>query len=270
MVDMLTVDASQLVAKLHLAGLQASGKREGDFIVNTGIKNDSPNASPDNPGKVEFDLTGKKYQVGYVTDVSYYKAFGLDDAMNSFEELRSKLKGDNSSIFDKTSKEYEDYENAAQILLDVISSHEAGSVFKKVDDIQTDDDVKKLKDAVKDAAKTDNDQYDRIMQGEKDVIAGILNNYMAAFVGKDNVTTKVTADNLATMTLSPIIKDANSKGLVNNFEIQPISDSEKDKLIAQFRANFQKALETQKIDPKFQNCNEKICFYVAYDLDVDK
>ena len=54
-----TVDASQIIVKLHFAGRQAIKGDVSDFngfIVNTGIINDNPNGDPDNIGKTKIDL----------------------------------------------------------------------------------------------------------------------------------------------------------------------------------------------------------------------
>ena len=77
------VDASKILAKLHLGALEACKRwlSEG-FFVNTGIKNDNPSATPDNPGKVEFDITNGQYEVGYVTDVN----FTFNNAFNRIAE----------------------------------------------------------------------------------------------------------------------------------------------------------------------------------------
>ena len=77
------VDASKILAKLHLGALEACKQWRADgFFVNTGIKNDNPSATPDNPGKVEFDITNGQYEVGYVTDVN----FTFNNAFNRIAE----------------------------------------------------------------------------------------------------------------------------------------------------------------------------------------
>ncbi len=56
------VNAGQILAKLHIAGLQAAspsigGNSENLFIVNTGIQDDDPKAKPDDPKGVKFNLS---------------------------------------------------------------------------------------------------------------------------------------------------------------------------------------------------------------------
>lgn len=71
------MDAGSILAKLHLAGIQAvTYPDKDDFIVNTGIKNDDQKAKPDNPGKVEFDLAEGEYQIGFVTTLEYQAKSG--------------------------------------------------------------------------------------------------------------------------------------------------------------------------------------------------
>ena len=45
------IDASKLLAKLHLAGQQAIPNSK---VINTGIKDNDPKADPNSPGKVTF------------------------------------------------------------------------------------------------------------------------------------------------------------------------------------------------------------------------
>ena len=87
------VDASKILAKLHLGALEAVKQwlSEG-FFVNTGIKNDNPSAKPDNPGKVEFDLTNGEYEIGYVTTVDYAAKTALNSSIEQITPLLSKIK----------------------------------------------------------------------------------------------------------------------------------------------------------------------------------
>lgn len=51
------IDASEILAKMHYAGLQNANSATGKgFFVNTGIVNDSESGSPENIGKTRFDL----------------------------------------------------------------------------------------------------------------------------------------------------------------------------------------------------------------------
>ena len=87
------VDASQIVAKLHFAGLQATreGYHGGAFFVNTGMKDDDPKGEPDKIGKARFDLTNKSgtYQFGWVKPINYKLDDIIDGLLQDLDTLRS-------------------------------------------------------------------------------------------------------------------------------------------------------------------------------------
>ena len=87
------VDASKILAKLHLGALEAVKQwlSEG-FFVNTGIKNDNPSAKPDNPGKVEFDLTNGEYEIGYVTSIDFEAHDKLNQLIDKISPIIAKIK----------------------------------------------------------------------------------------------------------------------------------------------------------------------------------
>lgn len=260
------VDASEILAKLHLAGLQAITIPSGSFIVNTGIIKDNPSAKPDNPGDVRFNLANKlgEYQVGYVTDIVYKKAYKVEEAFVAIQDALAKTSGDSSKLLDKSGnnkKEYEQYEQAKQYLQTVFASYGENDIFKE--DVVTPDQIKSLRQKVNDViAKKDIDGYqEAIAEGQKNA-AEKLGAYMKAFAGADNVDA-ITPDKVAVINVSEKIKDSNDKSLVNEFEVQPISEHEKGKLVAQFEAAFKK-------DPSKDNCKQKICFTVKYSLNIDR
>lgn len=59
-------------------------------------------------------------------------------------------------------------------------------------------------------------------KGQKDA-AEKLGAYMKAFAGADNVDA-ITPDKVAAIDVSEKIKDSNDKSLVNEFEVQPMSE----------------------------------------------
>ena len=103
------VDASKILAKLHLGALEAVKQwlSEG-FFVNTGIKNDNPSAKPDNPGNVEFDLTNGTYEVGYVTSIDFEAKDALNSAVEQITPLLSKIKVVGESLVREASEENDD------------------------------------------------------------------------------------------------------------------------------------------------------------------
>lgn len=260
------VDASEILAKLHLAGLQAISIPGGSFIVNTGITKDNPTAKPDNPGDVRFNLANKlgEYQVGYATDIVYKKAYKLEAAFDAIQDALAKTSGDSSKLLDKSGdnkKEYEQYEQAKEYLQAVFAAYGEKDVLKE--DAVTPDQIKQLRQKAKDVImKKDIDGYQEAIGKGQQKASELLAAYMKSFAGADNVDA-ITPDKVAAIEISEKIKDSNDKSLVNEFEVQPISEQEKGKLAAQFEAAFKK-------DPSKDNCKQKICFTVKYSLNIDR
>jgi hypothetical protein len=77
---------AEVLAKMHLAALMGI-KEKGFYIVNTGIKDDDPKATPDNPGKVTFDTENESgvYELGYVTQLEGHINFSLTTLMNKLD-----------------------------------------------------------------------------------------------------------------------------------------------------------------------------------------
>lgn len=114
------VDASQLLAKLHLAGLQpCSYDQNKEFIVNTGIKNDDPKAKPENPGKVQFDLGNSQgqYELGFVTTIGPYpRSTGLGNVVSQITEIIAKLKTSEGDKSEDTSDKDEEVRQNKSLL----------------------------------------------------------------------------------------------------------------------------------------------------------
>lgn len=258
------VDASQIIAKLHLAGLQGIDIPNGEFIVNTGIINDDSKATPDNPGKVSFDLTNKQYEyeVGYVVDLEYKKSFGLEKIPDQIQDILSKTSGDDSKLLDglKDNKEqYQKFKELSDNLKAIFAAKGA-----KIDDDQFSslDKIKELKEKTKELVNAESAEYDKVISQKKEYAAGKLMTYMKAFAGADNVDT-IDSTKLGMIDIANDVKDSTDKRLVVMYEIQPMKDQEKAKLVDQFKANFIK-------DPKKPNCKQKVCFKVKYSLNVEK
>ena len=107
-----TIDASEMIAKLHLAGLQPI---KGDlasyngFIVNTGIVDDSPQNSPEKIGNTRFDLNNKSgtYYVGLVRDFTYKTWFTFENAATDLYKLRSEMNARGKKLLDPNDAEDE-------------------------------------------------------------------------------------------------------------------------------------------------------------------
>lgn len=114
------VDVSQLLAKLHLAGLQpCSYDQNKEFIVNTGIKNDDPKAKPENPGKVQFDLGNSQgqYELGFVTTIGPYpRSTGLGNVVSQITEIIAKLKTSEGDKSEDTSDKDEEIRQNKSLL----------------------------------------------------------------------------------------------------------------------------------------------------------
>ena len=258
------VDASQIIAKLHLAGLQAAGTiKTGDFFINTGIKNDNPKANPDNPGKVSFDLKNSsgQYQLGYVTTVEYHKTYDLENSINDLQNYLAKTTGKDSSIKDKLdAKEQKQFDDLKTSIIGIFKTNDIKVDEKNFDTV---DGIKEIrKTALDQIGEQDKKAYDDVMSKTKKDVADKLNAYLNVFAGADNVD-KVDEKSMGMIDLSDKINDPNANGLVKMFEIQPASEQELAKMTAQFKIDFKK-------DPVKKNCKQKICFYVLYTLNIDK
>lgn len=258
------VDASQIVAKLHLAGCQAASKRSTeDFFINTGIKNDNPKANPNNPGKVAFDLKNStgKYELGYATEMIYVKSYDVVNLVNQIYDHLAKTSGDKSHIDDKSdSNEHKEFEERKEELKTILA---AKNIKFENDSLDTTEGIRKIRDdVIVKMIDDENKDYNNILTELKTKVAKSVKEYMNVFAGSDNVN-PITESSFKMITLSDKVKDSNSNGLVKNFEIQPATEQEVAKMVEQFKLNFKK-------DSKKANCKQKVCFVVKYTLNVDK
>ena len=149
------VDASKIVAKLHLAGRQPLeieyGK--GEFLANTGVVDDDVKATPENPGKVSFDIARKSYQVGYVVAVQYFKKYGIEDALKKLKDAFEKAIGNSSKIDTSvTSDEQKAYDVAQEEFKKYfINDKEQLEAFKNNNTFLTKDGIDSLDEVVKNA-----------------------------------------------------------------------------------------------------------------------
>ena len=279
------VDASKIIAKLHLAAKKGSALRDGanDFIVNTGIVNDS-DASPEDPGKTRFDIKNPSgtYQIGYITSVKYYKPYNTDEKnanmqelFSKLEELKSKLTGKDSSIKASekdTEKDRKEFEAAMKTLRDAIKAKNNKDIPDDATLLNKDDEFKKLKaevdDLSKNTAKADKSDETAAMDDAKENAAKSLMQYMNIFAGKSNITNDITKQTISYMQVSDQVKKNSPKNLVEQFQFQEISDKERGQLESKFKATFREAAE--KGDKKVKNVDMRMCFYANFTLTVDK
>ena len=88
-----TVNAGQILAKLHLAGKEAA-KDKNFIVINSGMKDEADDNTVKNPGKSLFDLTNKsgEYEVCFVTDQPFqYKEQIVLSADPDVQKTQEKL-----------------------------------------------------------------------------------------------------------------------------------------------------------------------------------
>lgn len=253
-----TVDASEIMAKLHLAGRQATALNTIDgfdeFVVNTGVKNDNKNAKPDSPNNVSFDITAGEYQVGFVTLVSYRYPFGLQAKASEYDKLFKDASKE--GIDAKTdSPKQEKLKEARESLAKLLGKDPEDDSFK------SEEGIAKLQEEVKKTIADDEAAYNSTLAEAEQNAIEQLGNYMKTFAGQ--AFKGVDASKVGLITVSDKVKFADSKDLVKGFQLQPIPSSERDALNAEFKQAYID-------DPKEKNCHSKVCFFVKYTLDVDK
>lgn len=240
------VDASKILAKLHLAGVQSIKLDAGEFFINSGIKNDDPNAKPDNPGKVEFDLTNAQgeYEVGYVGSIKYERSF---DVQKKLDELAKEFSKEADKELLAKTKDTDDKHK--KDLIDQLEK-DAGIKVKSLEDIK----------AAQEEAKKQNESNMEDYNDQRDAIkkkaAIAIKKYLTVFAGEDKAK-GVSEDSLVMINISDKAKDSKDPALVKNFEIRQLSDKEKELMLKKFQA-----------DPK--NCEERVCFKVGYTIEIEK
>lgn len=277
-VMMFTVDASQIIAKMHFAALQATrgdvdkATKGGGFIVNTGIVKDNPNGVPEQLGKTRFNLDNSsgKYYVGIVSNIGFYQSFALENAITDIFKLRAELYGADKSLLDKNEKDAEEmtkrFDEVAQTIKDALA--DAGEDVPEDDEFRDESTLVKIRDTIKKIIDTNKDNivstYSKAVDDKKVECIPVLQKYMNVFAGSDNVKT-ITSKNVLAMQVSSNISSPNDKMLVKDFSIQAIPQGEKDALAASFK---EKALKNPDDGSRKDNCVVKMCFYVEYSLSI--
>ena len=270
------VDASKILAKLHLAGLQpCTYDQNKEFIVNTGIKNDDPKAKPDNPGKVEFDLSNSngEYELGFVTTITYkfFQQAGVRHILQKIDSLASKLA---VSQKDKEkspllAKQQDEDQKIVQELKDLLNDKDAQDILKnsKIDYTKFSFDSQESTNAVREElknhindldakAKEEDDRDKEIARAKADAI-GVLKTYVNVFAGPERASS-INDNEVVMITVAPTVKSSTDKALVANYEIVPISDKDRAAMQKQFEAS------------KGKDAEEKICFKIGYTVQIDK
>lgn len=255
------VDASQIVTKMHFAGLQntRSGYSKGAFFVNTGIKNDDPNGKPEKIGKTKFDLESKDglYQFGWVKPIEYKYGVDISDTDELIDEIKKlnqeindeKIVGsDENAKKERESKRGIAYDKLAKIC-------EKLGIEMSIEEENIDELEKRIKDAKEDETSSGKYGFKKEFQQAKKEAFKLLKDYMDIFAGADN--SNVVEDSIGVIQVSNDIKGPNDKRLVKDFQIQRITPEERKGI-----ANDAKS------DPN--NAKITFCFYVNYSLNVPK
>lgn len=275
------VDASQILAKLHLAGLQPVALQSNQFIVNTAIKNDNPKADPNNPGKVTFDLSNAsgEYFVGFVTEIKYSdKTSGENsDVLKDLARLQHVIQSSSNSTNDpitkkidkKKTKELAAAKNELKKLYDD-NKEMFDQAIKTIRDFDitndqeiTPDTIEKLHTAVKNtlAQQSTNSKDVKITPRAVEITNAFgnavaqLKTYMVNFAGPDKGD-KID-DNCAVLPISNSVTDSNSSGLITStFSIAERSEVETEKITA--------AAQSGEV------VTEKICFAISYGIELNR
>ena len=266
----LKVDASEILAKLHLAAKKAAGNDNDCFWVNTGIVDDADNP-PEKVGKVRFDLSNptNEYQAGYVAKVKIKRKFSAQNVLTDLKNLKAKIHSKTADEIAKPldPKEQKEFDEQKKVVIDSLAK--ANSSIKPTDADFTD--PKKFDELCKKAEeefKNGNgggagekaEQDEAIIKAKTDAVKR-LDTYMRYFAGKDNVKA-IDVNRLGEVMISPEAKDQNHKGIIVHYEIQEMPNAEKEKLFAAQKANESLGKE--------QMFDIKMCFFVKYTLTADK
>lgn len=192
----INLDASEIIAKLHLGGRESSKLVN---IFNTGILNDNPTATPKNPGKVSFDLTSKDgiYEVGVYSTIEYIPEIPIE------EDSKDK----DSKEDNKDSKDKEEDKDS------------------KEEDKDSKEDLEKIKKE----NESNKAEYEKLMNTFKSDALESISKYLINFMGKDKAP-KLSADKLFLKVLSDKVKDKKPNTLqIKDFRVLPINEKELEK-----------------------------------------
>lgn len=197
------INAEDVIAKLHLAGVMACKyDKNTSFIVNSGIKDDDPNAKPESPGKVKFMLDNSQgtYELGFVTQLGPY---GISTAIrrilpqiNAIQaeyvtKMKSKEGGpgdmtnDERKLYDQLEKLFNDEKNKEDLAKDdgidiqkIIVTHIDNSISEIDKQLKAYDEKMKKSDSAAETSdkegkpdedsKDDNDKDDDSKKGDAD------------------------------------------------------------------------------------------------------
>lgn len=254
------MDAGSILAKLHLAGIQAvTYPDKDDFIVNTGIKNDDQKAKPDNPGKVEFDLTEGEYQIGFVTTLEYQAKSGNPQLLPEIQKYRKafekanpgKAAGIDKKIDQNAQKELEaEKKTFAEFLKKNAAALKKAGV-KELDADKLDGQklgemselVKKFTAGQKPGKAVTREQA---AEKAKGIALEQIGKYIGVFSGNKDAEGKLDSQ-FSMVTVDPGVKNSNDSKLVSGNSIAFLKDNPQPK-------------------ENGGEVSERVCFFIKYSI----
>ena len=267
-----TVDASDIIVKLHFSGLQAvrrDASQGNGFVVNTGIVDDDPQGSPEKLGKTKFDLKNQtgEYYAGIVTDFTYFTSFKLQNAITDVFKLRAKLYGNGKKLLDPAGDEEDikKFDEYANMIKDAFKK--AGAKVPDDESFHSEEGLIKVRDDASKIVNSDvSDDYDRQLSAKTVEVAKVIDKYMNVFAGADN-TKDINKSNVIAMQVSNDFKSVKDcSKFIKDFKIQPISSKEQETIDAKLR---QDSANSKDASGKVE-CTARMCFYVKYVLKVEQ
>lgn len=265
-----TVDASDILVKLHFAGLQAvkgDASKDNGFFINTGILNDDSNGNPENIGKTKFDLKNQsgEYYAGIVTDFKYSTSFKLDNALTDIFKLRAKLYGAGKKLLDPAgdAEEIRKFDEYAKMIKDAFQK--AGAEVPDNESFHSEEGLIKIRDNAVDIVKNDiSGNYNNQISERAKAAAEIIDKYMKVFAGADNIK-DISEKNVISIQVSNDIKSVKDYAkFVKDFKIQKISDKEHEVMNAKMR---QDSVNSKEADGKIK-VTDRMCFCVKYIMKI--
>ena len=245
--SLFTVNAGQILAKLHLAGKE----KAGNFIViNSGMKDEADGNTVKDPGKSLFDMTNKsgEYEVCFVTSIPFqYKEEIVLSADPSVQKAQEELSDAKEKAGDAKDKDNNKGITSQQ-------KDEAPKANKEVKKAQEDKnkaiqkatgDVKLPKDASAEDVKTAVEKANEKREADKEknlsawkkLAVDQMNAYFQTIAGKD---AKKIAEKDLVMVQFPAEYSKLSDFEVKDFKIQGMKEAELQKWRKQAAENQDK------------------------------
>ena len=196
-----TVNAGQILAKLHLAARQDS-EHDIFYAFNTGIKDETKDDTPEKPGKAIFDLTNKsgEYEVCFVTraPIEYNPQIVLSAMpsvskdLEKYNSLKEKLEKDKEADKKKGATDapnpniLKSEEELKKLKTKIFNEIKKTGV--KLEDDDTFEEANKKVDEENKLRKDRQD--DNMSKYNKKDVAKYINEYFKTFSGKDAKTVK--------------------------------------------------------------------------------